>query len=573
MTSVHRHAIVRLTPRLMLVAATSLLVLPVIAQKNEAPPAGARAAVLTLKGEITDITFESLKRRIDEARAKGVDTIVLDMDTPGGYVSSSIDIADLIRDLTDIKTVAWVNPDAYSGGSLVAVACDEIIMSRSSRLGDAQVIFGGPDGASAVPEDLQPKVYTPVVHDFRMSAQLNGYSPVLCEAFVVPEREVWWLENTETGEREFVFRDEKIRRVGDVGELGIRSKPKKANKAADETKVETAGEGSDQPAEPQGDDTQEGVEKDSATDSKWKLVETYYDIVLQRDVPARQPVDADDELLQMAPGEAHAYGFCKALINNDDQLAAHYALSSLNRFDATWSEALALWLTSMPVRAFLLIAIFLGAYVEFHTPGVGLAGLVALIALAVFVGAPYLTGLASVWEIVMILLGAALLLLEIFVIPGFGVAGITGIFCILTGLIATFIPEQPGQPIPSFFRPWPGTVEGLKQGLIALVSAMAASLVGMVMLSKYLPKMPIFRNMVPANPMPSEVAVEDPYRGAAHVGDVGRTESMLRPAGKARFGSLLVDVVTQGDLIAPGTVVEVVERRGNRVVVRPVRTA
>jgi membrane-bound ClpP family serine protease len=83
--------------------------------------------------------------------------------------------------------------------------------------------------------------------------------------------------------------------------------------------------------------------------------------------------------------------------------------------------------------------------------------------------------------------------------------------------------------------------------------------------------MPIFRAIVPANPMPSEVAVDDPYRGAAYIGDVGRTESMLRPAGKARFGSLLVDVVTQGDMIAAGTAVEVVERRGNRVVVRPVR--
>jgi membrane-bound serine protease (ClpP class) len=226
----------------------------------------------------------------------------------------------------------------------------------------------------------------------------------------------------------------------------------------------------------------------------------------------------------------------------------------------------------MGVRGFLLIIVFLGAYVEFHTPGVGVAGLVALIALAIFIGAPFLTGLANVWEIVLIALGVGLLLLELFVIPGFGIAGIAGLFCIMAGLVATFIPEQPGTPIPNFFPAWPGTVEGLKQGLIVLVSAMALSLVGMVMLSKYLPTMPFFREVVPANPMPSEVAVEDPYRGAAHIGDVGKTESVLRPAGKARFGSLLVDVVTQGDLIDAGTMVEVVERRGNRVVVRPVKT-
>ena len=66
---------------------------------------------------------------------------------------------------------------------------------------------------------------------------------------------------------------------------------------------------------------------------------------------------------------------------------------------------------------------------------------------------------------------------------------------------------------------------------------------------------------------------DDPYRGAARVGDVGYAEGPMHPSGKARFGSVLVDVVTQGEFLGPDARVEVIERRGNRIVVRQVKSA
>jgi membrane-bound serine protease (ClpP class) len=76
---------------------------------------------------------------------------------------------------------------------------------------------------------------------------------------------------------------------------------------------------------------------------------------------------------------------------------------------------------------------------------------------------------------------------------------------------------------------------------------------------------------IPLNPAlagPSDTV--DAYRGYARVGDVGRVSSTLRPSGKARFGDQLVDVVTRGEFVDPGGEVEVIERAGNRVVVRPI---
>lgn len=525
-----------------------------------ASPAAGRGALIPIHTEITDVTAESVKRRIDEAKARGVTTIILDLNTPGGLVTSTFDIADAIRNLTGIRTVAWVNNTAHSGGALVAIACDEIVTTRSSRIGDAQVIFGNPVGAEPVPDDLKAKITTPVLSDVRASAQLRGYSQVLCEAFVDPEREVWWLENTETGEREFVFREEKIKRLGEEPDQAPKHRPKpkseseetaKDTEVEDEAAIEPAAE-SDVPARP----------------TKWKLVETYYDIVKEQDVPTIQPIVRSDQLLQMSAAEAYAYGFSKGLAPDDDALAARYSLGGIDRLRPLWSESLALWLTSAWVRGFLLMIVLLGAYVEFHTPGVGVPGLVALICLAIFVGAPYLTGLANIWEIIFILAGFVLISLEIFVIPGFGVAGISGILLLLIGLLATFVPDEPGRSVPFYLPSLPSTVNGLKIALTTVVSSIIASLMGMAVLSRVLPRTPMFRRIVPANPTPSEVAVDDPYWGLARIGDQGVAVGPLHPAGKARFAGELVDVVTQGEFVDNGTRVEVVERRGNRVVVR-----
>ncbi len=525
----------------------------------EAPAASIAEGVgviIPIHTEITDVTATSVKRRIEEALGQGATTIIFELNTPGGLVSSTFDIADQIRNLTNVKTVAWVNTTAHSGGAIVAVACEEIVMARSSRIGDAQVIFGNPIGPQAVPEELKAKITTPVLAEVRASARLRDYSHVLCESLVDPEREVWWVENIETGEREFVFREEKIRRLAEPKDAAETDEPDDAEEA-DEAEEETKAEAKSELPEKH--------------DPEWKLVETYYDILLDREVDTIQPVVRDDQLLQMSAAEAYAYGFSKGVVADEADLRQRYGLMSLIRIAPLWSENLALWMTSMWVRGFLLIIILLGAYVEFHTPGVGVPGLVALIGLAIFVGAPYLVGLANVWEILFIVIGFLLIGMEVFVIPGFGIAGITGLALVIIGLLATFVPDEPGRSIPLYLPKLPSTIYALKVAMATLVSSMVASLIGMAMLSRYLPRMPMFRRVIPANPTPSEVAVSDPYRGLARVGDVGEVLTTLRPAGKARFGSELVDVVTQGEYLDEGVRVEVVERRGNRVVVRVVK--
>ena len=523
----------------------------------EEPPQDRTGVIIRIAGEITPTTLESLRRRIDDARGLDAQVLIFELNTQGGRLDSAIEICDLIKNQSDIKTVAWINTTAHSAGALIAVACDEIVMARSSRIGDSQAILGGPLGVMPIPEELQPKMLTPLLHEFETSAQLHGYSPVLSEAFVRPELVVWWLENVNTGERKFV---------------SVEAPRKEKDRETDEEKG--SGKDKEDGAEPPADvkETPPGkVQPAAPVDDEWKLVETYFDEVIGAKTEVLQPIVRNDRLLQMSAGQAIAYGFCKGVVADESSLIAHYELSSVLRVKPSWSEHLAGWLTSMWVRGFLLVLILLGAYVEFNTPGVGVPGLVALICLTVFVGAPYLTGLANIWEIVVILAGFSLIVVEIFVIPGFGAFGIAGITLVAVGMLGTFVPDEPNHWFPFYIPRLESTVETLKAALATMASSTVVSLVGMVILSKYLPKVPAIQGLMPANPTPSDVAVDDPYRGHARVGDVGVADSPLMPGGKARFGSLLVDVVTEGEFVEPAVQVEVIERRGNRVVVRAVK--
>jgi membrane-bound serine protease (ClpP class) len=99
--------------------------------------------------------------------------------------------------------------------------------------------------------------------------------------------------------------------------------------------------------------------------------------------------------------------------------------AELLRQQPNWSEDLVAWLTSPFVRGILSIILLMALYSEMQAPGLGLAGGVALLAAAILFGAPYLTGLAEAWEIIIVVVGLALLAVEIFFIPGFGVAGIS----------------------------------------------------------------------------------------------------------------------------------------------------
>jgi membrane-bound serine protease (ClpP class) len=496
-----------------------------LAGQEPSPPG--KAVIIPIKGTIDDVLRRSIERRLDEARADGVELAIFEMDTPGGLVTSALDISKLIKKLPDegIRTVAWVNDQAYSAGALISVAAQKILMSSSSSIGDCAPIMVVPlGGAQNLGETERAKAESPILQEFRHSAIRNGYDPLLCRAMVSVGVKVWWVENAETGERKFVDDEDKQRLIDEV----------------------------------------------DPEQRQWRLVETYVDPRSGREVAAKTPTDEENELLTVSEGEAVAYGLANAIASNLEQLAAELGLATTpERLEISGWEKFAMWLNSPLVRGILFVIVLLGAYIEFQSPGLIVPGVTALVALAIFLGAPYAAGLANIWTIVVLVIGLALLGIEIFVIPGFGVAGVLGVLLILAAFIGSFVPAEPGTPPFS----WPrldSTWTAIKTGMLVMSSSILIGVIGIVLLARYLPSTPFGRQLVLANPEDLEaLAISDPHPDIALVGDIGIVTGALRPGGQARFGQEIVDVQSQGEYVDAGRRVQVIRHEGPKVVVRP----
>jgi membrane-bound serine protease (ClpP class) len=222
-------------------------------------------------------------------------------------------------------------------------------------------------------------------------------------------------------------------------------------------------------------------------------------------------------------------------------------------------EVLGRWLTL--ISPLLLLIGFVAIYLEIKTPGIGVPTVVAVIAFALYFIGNFIAGLAGLEEVVIFAVGVGLLLVEIFVLPGFGIAGFLGIAAILIALVLGMTERFPGGPsLP--------TLPQLKVPVLTVIWSFIASIGVMALLGRYFPKTGLFRKMELAAAVPTPAAHAEV---AALVGTTGVAETMLRPAGKGRFGDRLLDVVTAGDLIEQGTPIKIVAIRGPRVEVERIR--
>jgi membrane-bound serine protease (ClpP class) len=231
------------------------------------------------------------------------------------------------------------------------------------------------------------------------------------------------------------------------------------------------------------------------------------------------------------------------------------------------------WLNSPAVMGILIMLAMLGVYLELSTPGVGLPGLVALICICIIIGSKYLIGLANWVEIALFVVGLILLAVELFILPGFGVVGILGILCIMAGIFGMLIKNPPDTV------PWPQTEFDwhlFNNGVLGLALGFVGFVVLAYVLSRYVPKIQFLSGLFLAPAVAKtgkeiEVSMTAPLESknlTVGIGDTGRVVSTLRPTGKVRFDDAIVDCLADGDFIEQDSTVEIIEIRGNKVVVK-----
>ena len=233
--------------------------------------------------------------------------------------------------------------------------------------------------------------------------------------------------------------------------------------------------------------------------------------------------------------------------------------------EPTGFERIAFWITAL--APLLLLGGILGAYLEFKIPGVTWPGVISAICFGLFFLGHYLAGLAG-WEVVaLFVLGMVLVLIEIlFFAHSTIIFGVLGVFLMLASLLWTMIDRYPGQ---NFFP----TGKMLAIPLLNMFVAIVGSFIVIALLARYLPRTSLYRRfaLMDSNP-PGPSLAGAPRQFATALGLTPGTEgtalTVLRPSGKARFADRVVDVVTEGEFIAPRTPVTVIQTDGMRVVVK-----
>ncbi len=136
---------------------------------------------------VNTANFEFMKRTLQRAEAEGAAAVVLDMDTPGGFVWQTLDL--MLAELTRMKTPVYtfVNSRAISAGSLVAMSTNAIYMAPSATIGSAGVVTGGGEDVTGT---MEQKINSTVISSARNAAITNGHNPDIVEAFIDPEKEV-----------------------------------------------------------------------------------------------------------------------------------------------------------------------------------------------------------------------------------------------------------------------------------------------------------------------------------------------------------------------------------------------
>ena len=215
----------------------------------------------------------------------------------------------------------------------------------------------------------------------------------------------------------------------------------------------------------------------------------------------------------------------------------------------------------------LMIIGFLGIYIEIKTPGFGLPGILGATCLALFFWGHHIAGLAGMEDLLIFAVGIALILVEIFLIPGFGFAGIFGIALVFVSLLGAMVRFAPGSE--SWVPAWTDLQMPIFKTGVALVGTGA----GVLLLGRFLPRSRLFGRLALGAATSAAAGYTAAPDTTSRIGLSGVALTPLHPAGAARFGAERLDVVTSGEFLDAGTPVQIVEAHGSRIVVAKIPTA
>lgn len=417
--------------------------------------------------------WRKVMRRAQDQKARA---IIFDIDTPGGYAGETADlITRVMPDLT-IPSIAFVNPEATSAGSMIAFGCDKIYMHPRGSIGSTGIVSGGGGEIDPV---MRAKIESLFASYVKIVAKEKGRNPDVMKAMMFRDQE-------------YEFADGKVK-VG-KGEL--------LNLIADEAVLMVDG----------------------------------------------KPLLAD--------------GIC-------EDLNAVLAAEGMEGVEVVYAEPKGLEAFASWVGIVSPILIGLGGialFMEFKTPGLGIFGLVGLIAFALFFVGNNLDGnVSGSWLFVLFVLGLILVILEFTVIPGTFVAGIVGVVMMGAAVVIAMVDVD-------MFK----SFKDLENGVISfsaligypifyMTVGVSVAMVGSLLAMRFLPSLPMYSSLSVSQELAPGTGKEN--HNIELIDQLGVAVTNLRPSGRVKIGDSEYEVLSQHQFIEAGTSIKVVSADGMRILV------
>ena len=379
------------------------------------------AIQVEVSGPINSNSVDRVMKMIQREReARQVNFVCVRIDSPGGAPNESARLGGFLADLdpSQVRTVAYIPREARSDAMIIALACDQVVV-------EADALLGG-DGAVAIRGQEIADLRRPI----QRIAERESHPWSIVLAMVDPDLEVFRYSLAGTDQSIYLSPEEFAEKNGN--------------------EVVAAEAGAD-PLEP-------------ANSGEWIRGES---------------ITTPNQVLEIDGSRAEQLGVARFVVNNFSEFTQLYQLEeSPEIVEPNWAFELINALASPELGGILL---FIGAFAlmaELSSPGLGLGGFLSVVCFMLYFWANYLNGTAEILEILLFLAGIAFIVIEIFVIPGFGVFGFGGGFLVILSLVLavqTFVVPTNSYQYTQFTR-----------SLAMVAAAMMGVFAGVFVLRKYL---------------------------------------------------------------------------------------
>jgi membrane-bound serine protease (ClpP class) len=476
-----------------------------------------RAAVITVKDQIDRGTLDMLRRKVERAiRSDKVNCVILKLENVEGgpeVALQSYEFAQfLIKEAAEhnVLTIAFIPESAGGAAVFLTFACDQIIMGPEAKLDARSLVENAPNR----PVDENERL--PIQQQLMDLAGKKNYSPVLVRGMVDLNVEI-----VRASERPDANQPQRRRAKG---VFFAKNEVPPQFELDNREPIKTAG--------------------------SYLVI----DAKRQGEGP-RARCDALD------------WGVARSVLGTKD-IKGVLALcgipeSNVKYMGADWLDRFVFILRHEVTTVFLVIIGFTCLILELKSPGLTFPGVTAALCfLLVFWAHSWLAGEVNTLAILLFLLGLVLIGVEVFLLPGFGITGISGIVMMLLGLTLLVV------------RQWPqsqGEYVALGTQFSLFAGSLIVSVLGAFMLGRYIRSVPFFNRMMLE---PPDEANTDAAGSLSSVipptllGAFGTAVTPLAPVGRAAFGEQYLDVTTEGTYVDAGSRVQVIEIEGLRVVVR-----